>query len=230
MKIGVLLPTFREGADDALAFAREAADAGVDGVFAYDHLWPMGSPTRPSLAPFAVLAAVARRHERLTVGPLVARIGVVGNEHLVEQFRTLEALAPGRVIAALGTGDKLSMEENLAYGVPVRDAAQRRAMMGEVALVLKSAMTVWIGGGGDATNQLAREVGAEINLWDAEPDRVAELAKTGPVNWAGPAPDDVAATLDGLAGAGATWAVFSPQISIGRLQEWRATHELSKFH
>ena len=42
MKLGVLLPTFRYGADDAFAFAAHAVDAGVDGLFAYDHLWPRG--------------------------------------------------------------------------------------------------------------------------------------------------------------------------------------------
>jgi len=68
VKLGVLLPTFRNGASDALAFADRAVEAGIDGLFAYDHLWPMGSPTRPSLAPFAVLAAVARRHD-VVVGP-----------------------------------------------------------------------------------------------------------------------------------------------------------------
>ena len=116
MKLGVLLPTFRNGAEDALAFAAAAADAGVDGLFAYDHLWPMGSPTRPSLAPFPLLAAVAQRHD-VVVGPLVARVGLVGTSHLVEEYLTLERVAPSRVICALGSGDKLSAAENEAYDV-----------------------------------------------------------------------------------------------------------------
>ena len=40
MKLGALLPTFRNGAADALAFADRAVEAGIDGLFAYDHLWP----------------------------------------------------------------------------------------------------------------------------------------------------------------------------------------------
>ena len=54
MNVGVLLPTFRDSAHDALATAAEAASHSLDGVFAYDHLWPMGQPERPALAPFPV--------------------------------------------------------------------------------------------------------------------------------------------------------------------------------
>src|ERR1035438_7585815 len=125
MKLGVLLPTFRNSAADAFAFADRAVGAGVDGLFAYDHLWPMGSPTRPSLAPFPLLAAVARRHDGVIVGPLVARVGLVGTDHLVDEYLTLERVAPSRVICALGSGDKLSAAENEAYDTPVRRADER---------------------------------------------------------------------------------------------------------
>lgn len=221
MKLGILLPTFRNGGEDALAFAGDAAEAGIDGVFAYDHLWPMGSPERPSLAPFPLLSVVARRHEQLAIGPLVARVSLVGTTHLVEQFETLNALAPGRVIAALGTGDKLSAPENEAYGLPALGAEQRRAMLRDAAQALVSTMPVWIGAGGDATNQLAREVGASINLWDWPSEKVAQMATLGPVCWAGPVPKDLGASLSALQAVGATWAVLTPDVSINQLREWR---------
>lgn len=226
MRIGVLLPTFRRGANDAFAFAAEAADAGLDGAFAYDHLWPMGSPQRPSLAPFPLLGVVATRYEDLFIGPLVARVGLVGTSHLVEQFMTLEALAPGRVIAALGTGDKLSAAENEAYGLRVLSPEERREMLRDTAQQLTSTMPVWIGAGGEQTNSLARGLGATINLWDASLDKVREFAALGSVNWAGPEPEDVVSLLDGLEEAGATWAVFSPQVEIVRLKEWRQARNL----
>ncbi|MHB8827619.1 MAG: LLM class flavin-dependent oxidoreductase, partial [Acidimicrobiales bacterium] len=158
MKIGLLLPTFEVGARHALDVAAEAAEAGLDGVFAYDHLWPMGSPTRPALAPFPVLAAVAARHE-IGVGPLVARVGLFGTAHLVETFTALEEIAPGRVIAALGTGDKLSAAENAAYGLPEYSPRERREMLGVTAAALAPLMPVWIGAGAPATNELARTLG-----------------------------------------------------------------------
>jgi alkanesulfonate monooxygenase SsuD/methylene tetrahydromethanopterin reductase-like flavin-dependent oxidoreductase (luciferase family) len=185
MKLGVLLPTFRNGAADAFAFAERALDAGVDGFFAYDHLWPMGSPTRPSLAPFPLLAAVARRHDGVIVGPLVARVGLVGTDHLVDEYLTLERVAPSRVICALGSGDKLSAAENEAYDIPVRSADERRALMAEAASVLREHMPIWFGAGNDETNRVAREVGATINLWDATPQRVRDMAASGDVSWAG---------------------------------------------
>jgi alkanesulfonate monooxygenase SsuD/methylene tetrahydromethanopterin reductase-like flavin-dependent oxidoreductase (luciferase family) len=221
MKLGVLLPTFRDNADDALASARRAADAGLDGVFAYDHLWPMGTPTRPSLAPFPVLTAVARANPTLVVGPLVARVGLVGTPHLIEQFTTLHALAPGRVIATLGSGDKLSADENVAYDIPERNADERRTLMAETARALVDAMPVWFGAGNDRTNGVARDVGAVLNLWNAAPQRVLALGATGPVSWAGPVPDDLAGALDALRDAGATWVVLTPDADIDALATWR---------
>ena len=223
MRLGVLLPTFRGGGDDAFALADEAARAGLDGVFAYDHLWPMGSPRRPSLAPFALLAVIARRYDGLVVGPLVARVGLVGTEHLVGEFRTLERIAPGRVIAALGAGDRLSAPENEAYGLALLSPDVRRALIRETALALAPVMPVWIGAGAEATNDLARELGATVNLWNADDDRVREVATRGPVNWAGPAPPDLMPRLDALAAAGATWAILSPEAPIEALGEWRST-------
>jgi alkanesulfonate monooxygenase SsuD/methylene tetrahydromethanopterin reductase-like flavin-dependent oxidoreductase (luciferase family) len=221
VKLGALLPTFRNGAADALASSDRAVEAGIDGLFAYDHLWPMGSPTRPSLAPFAVLAAVARRHDHVVVGPLVARIGLVGTPHLVEQYRTLERVAPSRVICALGSGDKLSAAENEAYDVPAHSADERRALMAETARALSGAMPLWFGAGNDETNRVAREVGATINLWDASPQRLRDMSTSGDVSWAGPVPSDLSATLDAVRDAGATWAVFAPDVDVDALRQWR---------
>jgi alkanesulfonate monooxygenase SsuD/methylene tetrahydromethanopterin reductase-like flavin-dependent oxidoreductase (luciferase family) len=229
MKVGVLLPTFRRGADDALDFAERAANAHLDGVFAYDHLWPMGTPTRPSLAPFGLLAVVATRHEELCVGPLVARVGMVSTAHLVEQFRTLESLAPGRVIAALGTGDKLSAPENAAYGLEVRSADERRALLAATHEQLAPTLPVWFGAGSSTTNELARTLGATLNLWGASAARLATECVIGPTSWAGPAPDDLEEHLDALSRAGANWAIFSPDVALGPLEYWRTANEVSRF-
>ena len=220
MKIGLLLPTFEVGARHAFEVAAEAAEAGLDGVFAYDHLWPMGSPTRPALAPFPVLAAVGARHE-ISVGPLVARVGLFGTRHLVDTLSALEEIAPGRVIAALGTGDKLSAAENTAYGLPEYCAAERREMLVESATALRSIMPVWIGAGASSTNELARSLGVTLNMWNAPPTDVAAAALEGQVSWAGPVPSDLDATLDALDAAGATWAVLSSHARVADLARWR---------
>ncbi len=220
MKIGVLLPTFRDTTRDALDAARRAADVGLDGAFAYDHLWPMGSPERPSFAPFPVLARVAEENPRLLVGPLVARIGLVAPRVLVEQFRSLALVAEGRVLAPLGTGDKLSEAENHAYGIPVLSPDERRAQLRDVARALSGEMDVWMGAGAAATNDVARETGATLNFWNKPADVVAAEAVRGPVNWAGNPREDLETQLDELRDAGSTWAVFAPTLDTERAAAW----------
>jgi hypothetical protein len=224
VKIGVLLPTFRDNAIDALSAARRCEELSLDGVFAYDHLWPMGSPSRPSLAPFAVLAAVAQRSPTLYVGPLVARVGMVGTSHLVNQFRTLAALAPGRVIAAVGTGDTKSRDELEGYGLVLAIAEERRAVVEEVVVALKDDMTVWVGAGAGATNDVARRWGVALNLWDKVLDDVTTHVTAGPVTWAGPPREDLAGWLDALERVGVGWAVFAPNVDVDELANWRHGH------
>jgi hypothetical protein len=224
VKLGVLLPTFRDNADDAFAVAKEAERAGLDGVFAFDHLWPMGSPERPALAPFPVLAALSSLCPTLYLGPLVARVGLVGTDKLVEQFETLHSLAPGRVIAALGTGDKLSEDEQLAYDLGYPSASDRRQLLRDAIVALSPTMEVWCGAGSPQTDQLARDLGVVINLWGKETSVVRDVAQGGPVSWAGPLNENTGQTLDDLEEAGASWAVASAPLRIDQLEEWRRSN------
>jgi hypothetical protein len=223
MRLGVILPSFRHTPRDALAAADAAAAAGLDGVFAYDHLWPLGSPERPAIAPFEVLATVAARQPGLVVGTLVARVGLVTDDVLLSQFRALAVVAPGGVIAALGTGDRLSRAENDAYGIETAPPDARRSSLRAIATVLRDGGTeVWVGSGAEATVAVAREVGATLNLWGLAPPAVALAAQDGRVSWAGTAPvgpdgidEEMTRVLAAeLAAAGATWAVFAPQVPI----------------
>jgi alkanesulfonate monooxygenase SsuD/methylene tetrahydromethanopterin reductase-like flavin-dependent oxidoreductase (luciferase family) len=233
IRTGIVLPTFRETPDDALRAAHEAFEAGVDGVFCYDHIWPLGEPDRPALAPFPILAALAAAPSSAAVastasegmpttpgggpyfGTLVARVGLVPNGVLLGQFRALDLLAPGRIIAGLGTGDRLSEAENRAYGIPFPPAAERRAEMVELGVGLRAlGIPVWVAGGPGARVIETRAVGGALNVWDAVPALVASRA-WGPeaveVTWGGPPPKG-GATLETriveLAQAGATWAIF----------------------
>jgi alkanesulfonate monooxygenase SsuD/methylene tetrahydromethanopterin reductase-like flavin-dependent oxidoreductase (luciferase family) len=221
VKLGVLLPTFRDSPNDALRVALRAEELGLDGVFAFDHLWPIGDRERPALAPFPVLASVVGRCPTVSVGPLVARVGLVSTQTLVDQFATLNALAPRRVIAALGTGDELSKDEHLAYGLAYPAADERRELLAEALEALSATMEVWCGAGSTTTNHLARRYGVTLNFWGVPPARVREEAGDGPVNWAGPLGRDARDTLNELAAAGATWAISSEPSRIDELGEWR---------
>jgi alkanesulfonate monooxygenase SsuD/methylene tetrahydromethanopterin reductase-like flavin-dependent oxidoreductase (luciferase family) len=183
----------------------------------------MGSPTRPSFAPMPVLSAVAARTESLKVGTLVARMALVGTSTLVERFLTLEALAPGRVIAGLGTGDELSKDEHVAYDVGYPSAEERWALLADAMAALYGKVEIWCGAGLAETEVVAREHGVTLNVWGATPERVRDVARRGPVNWAGPIQDHVASTLDRLRDAGATWVVvaLATPMLIGELEKWR---------
>jgi alkanesulfonate monooxygenase SsuD/methylene tetrahydromethanopterin reductase-like flavin-dependent oxidoreductase (luciferase family) len=222
LRVGVTLPTFR---DDALALeaARRAEELGLDGVFVFDHVWPMGAPERPALSAFPVLGAVAAVTRRISLGPLVARIGLVPNALLVAELLSLDLMASGRLIAGLGTGDRKSAPENMAYGIAVEEPDTRRRALLEVARpVLDAGVPVWIGGGSPPTTELAAELGAAVNLWDGEPATVAALRTRCEVTWAGPVAGDVpriADRLAELARAGATWAVCAWPESVEAVAE-----------
>jgi alkanesulfonate monooxygenase SsuD/methylene tetrahydromethanopterin reductase-like flavin-dependent oxidoreductase (luciferase family) len=234
--VGVVLPTFRQTPDEALAVAHRAFAAGVDGVFCYDHLWPIGQPDRPALAPFpllATLAATVKDSPTAAGGPffgtLVARVGLVPNAVLLGQFTALAHLAPGRVIAGLGTGDRLSEAGNRAYGIPFVPAAERRADMVDVARALRlRGLTVWVAGGAAARTVEARAAAVALNVWNAEPDVVADRSQ-GPraveVTWGGPPPKDEAvlmARVRDLAAAGASWVIFASPVDPDLLVAARA--------
>ncbi|HEX3334435.1 MAG TPA: hypothetical protein VHS57_08835 [Acidimicrobiales bacterium] len=231
IRTGVVLPIFRETPDEAFAAADEAVTAGVDGVFCYDHIWPLGQPERPALAPFPVLGALTARlapHRDGRAGPflgtLVARIGLASNDVLAAQFGALEALAPGRVIAGLGTGDRLSEQENRAYGLPFPPAVERRAELVELGRRLrKEGITVWVAGGPAGRVEEARAAGAALTVWDVDASAVALRAQGTDaieVTWAGPPPaaePPLAERVQRLHDAGATWAVFGWPVDVGTL-------------
>jgi len=219
VRTGVVLPSFRSEPDEALTAAAEAERVGVDGVFCYDHLWPMGQPDRPAIAPFPLLAAIAARSPRLVVGTLVARVGLVPSDVLVSQFEALAVLAPGRVVAALGTGDHLSAAENMAYGVPFASAEERREELGTAGRALQArGFPVWIGAGARRTVALAEAEGMAVNMWNAAPHQVADQAGRSEVTWAGTVPDGgIGQLLEDLATAGATWAVFAGPVDLAAL-------------
>lgn len=205
--------------------------AGIDGCFCYDHLWPLGSPGRPALAPFPLLASLAALGPTAVLGTLVARVGLVPDAVLEAEVHTLAALTGGRFIAGLGTGDHLSAAENEAYGVAFPPAPARRDRLRGLAETFRAGgITTWVGGGSPATNDLAASTGAGLNLWAAPPEAIARHAARTEVSWGGLLPASTAAAGELLAAldrAGATWAVVGWPGSIDRLVEAARAAELA---
>ena len=63
MKVGLTLPSFVDDPSIPLSVARVAEDAGVDGVFVYDHLFRTRADgtRRPSLEGVALLVIILER-------------------------------------------------------------------------------------------------------------------------------------------------------------------------
>lgn len=212
LKVGIVLPQFREGAEPALKVAMAAEANGLDGVFVYDHLWMPGHPGTPALSSFPLLGAVAVVTEKVHLGPLVARIGLVPDGVLVAEMSTLALIAPGRVVAGLGAGDSTGAAEQRAYGIPLLDRDARLNSLSRCARELAAlGIPVWIGTRSARTAAMARSLGAAVNLWKASPAEVRTAAAEGEVTWAGPVlrdPKGACDLLEALQGAGASWAVL----------------------
>jgi alkanesulfonate monooxygenase SsuD/methylene tetrahydromethanopterin reductase-like flavin-dependent oxidoreductase (luciferase family) len=213
VKVGITLPQFREDADTALGIARRAEEAGIDGVFAFDHLWPIGRPDRPALHILPLLGALAVETERVVLGSLVARLGLFPDAVLANALRTVARMAgPERFVAGLGVGDRLSRAENEAFGVPFAPVAERIASLVACCRELRAGgVPVWVGGRSPAVQEVAVAEADALNLWQSPVEEVA--ARRGTVlTWAGQVgpDDDLRSLLSGLRDAGATWAVCAP--------------------
>lgn len=211
--MGVTLPQFRNEAEGALAAARRAEELGLDGVFVFDHLWPMGRPDRPIVASVPLLGALAVETSRVVIGSLVMRVGLVPDDVLVAALLRVDEISGGRLVAGLGTGDRLSAGENRAFGVDYPPADVRRRSLEWCARQLRSAgQPVWIGAGAvvsAGTREVAVRVGAAVNVWDTGTAAVEDEEEVE-VTWGGPLPGGplaVATRIEELADAGATWVV-----------------------
>ena len=240
MRVGITLPQFRLDPEPAVAVARAAEDAGVDGVFVFDHLWPLGGdPSRPALHSLTLLGALAVETSRVALGTLVARVGVLPDAVLVHTLETLQRMVGDRLIAALGTGDSHNKGENLAYGIPFPEAAQRLARLRACCVAAREkGITTWAGGNSAAVRRVAAESADAWNGWAigtstfrSHAEEIAVAATWGGQVLVGRSPeeaaeksarygtrpglvsgtvDDLARHLDELAEAGATWAVCAP--------------------
>lgn len=221
MKVGLTLPQFRHEAGPALDTARRAEAAGLDGVFVFDHLWPLGRPDRPALHGHTLAAALLATTSRLCVGTLVARVGLLPDAVLANQFTTLARMAGGRLVAGLGVGDALSRPENLAVGVPFRPREERLASLVDVSRRLRArGITTWVGGHSTTVRAIGRAEADAVNVWGVPPDALAGMAaeerEAGALTWAGQVDlstsgvAEVADLLRTVSAAGATWAVVAP--------------------
>lgn len=152
VRLGVTLPQFTGDRDEVLEGARRAEAAGLDSIWLFDHLWPLppqrregGAPVGasargekgggrrtkdvPVLEAWTTLAYLAGATRRITIGTLVTRSSLRHPVVLAKMAATAGAIAPGRIILGIGSGDLKSRAENDAYGLPYWSGAARREQL-----------------------------------------------------------------------------------------------------
>ena len=178
-RVGITLPSFRDRAEPAIDVARAADVAGLDAVFAYDHLFRRAADgtRRPAIEMFALLGAVAAETSRVGVGSLVARVSLRPAAMLAHGFDTVARIVgEERLFVALGAGDRQSAEENERYGLPFGTMADRLDVLEEGVLAGRDrGYPVWVGGHAAAVRSLAAETADGWNSWGTSVERFSSL-------------------------------------------------------
>jgi alkanesulfonate monooxygenase SsuD/methylene tetrahydromethanopterin reductase-like flavin-dependent oxidoreductase (luciferase family) len=188
--------------EKVIALAREAESLGYDGVFAFDHLFPPGAPShRPSLEAFATLAAVAAETDRIAVGTLVTRASLRSAGLLAKMATSVDGIAGGRMILAIGTGDPIDRPEHRTFGLPYLEKAERREHLVDTIRALRAVFggRVWSDEGGVPPL--------------AGPMLPPPVRSTGPPVWVGGQSDEVVRLAAREADAWNGWGLSIPEFA-----------------
>ena len=142
MQYGIHFHCFGTYADTRLlaTLAREAEEAGWDGVFVNDHLTVRTERgPRPVANPWIALAAIARVTERVRIGPLVTPLARRRPWQLASETVTLDRLSNGRLILGVGSGTGLA--DSFAPFGEESDLPRRAQMLDEGLDVLAGLWT-----------------------------------------------------------------------------------------
>jgi len=182
-RLAITLPQFSERPGPALAAAADAQRLGFAGAFVFDHFWPLGAPARPALECWTLLAAVAAETGRgpggFRVGTLVTRAGLRAPALVARMAATVGQVAGVPVIVGVGRGDRANRAENLAFGLPFGDPAERAAALEATVAALRGPLAgvpapeVWVGGVGPGAHDLAGRAADAWNGWGLTPEELA---------------------------------------------------------
>jgi alkanesulfonate monooxygenase SsuD/methylene tetrahydromethanopterin reductase-like flavin-dependent oxidoreductase (luciferase family) len=184
--LGVTLPQFNVDPGPALEACRDAHRVGFGGAFVFDHLWPLGAPTRPALECWTLLAAVAAEvggraggARGFRVGTLVTRAGLRAPALVARMAATVGQVAGVLPIVAVGRGDLGNRDENRAFGLPFGGAAERSRAVEDTVAALRGPLAgspapeVWVGGTGPSGRELAGRLADAWNGWGLTPEELA---------------------------------------------------------
>jgi alkanesulfonate monooxygenase SsuD/methylene tetrahydromethanopterin reductase-like flavin-dependent oxidoreductase (luciferase family) len=106
MKYAIHVPNFATYSDPRVMveLAHEAEDAGWDGFFLWDHIfWKVPQP-EPVADTWTLLAAMAARTTRITLGPLITPLPRRRPWTIARAATTVDHLSGGRLVLGVGIG------------------------------------------------------------------------------------------------------------------------------
>jgi F420-dependent oxidoreductase-like protein len=203
MRFGLDISQHQLTWDEILARAQLAEDAGLDGVWVFDHFKALyGDPKGPSLEGWTLLAGLARETSRVRLGTLVTGMTHRHPAVLAAEVVTVDHLSGGRVECAIGAA--WNQPEHHELGIPFPSTRERMDRLEEgvqvlLALFERDGVTfegrvlrlhdatynpkpiqqphppIWIGGAG--RTRTLPIVGRYADAWHGDPDDAGELAE-----------------------------------------------------
>ncbi len=203
MRYGLDIAQHQLTVDELFDRARLAEDAGLDGVWVFDHFKALyGNPAGPCLESWTLLAALARETKRLRLGTLVTGMTHRHPSVLATEVVTVDHLSGGRVECAIGAA--WNEPEHKELGIPFPTVGDRMDRLEEGVQVLKRLFTeddvtfdgvhirlehatyrprpvqrphppIWIGGSGE--KRLLPIAGRHADVWHGWADDADELAR-----------------------------------------------------
>jgi alkanesulfonate monooxygenase SsuD/methylene tetrahydromethanopterin reductase-like flavin-dependent oxidoreductase (luciferase family) len=164
--VSLTVPQFATDPAPLLDLVRWAPSAGIAGLFAFDHLLPIGDARRPVLEGAATLGLMAAASPpQLRVGSLVLRVTLRPPPVTAAIAASLAALTTTPPVVGLGVGDRFSAEEGARFGMAPPGLDERLRLLTEtIALVRERAprALVWVGG----THPRVRQAAALADGWN----------------------------------------------------------------
>ncbi|MGZ8631194.1 MAG: TIGR03560 family F420-dependent LLM class oxidoreductase [Actinomycetota bacterium] len=203
MRFGLDISQHQLTWDEILARARLAEDAGLDGIWVFDHFKALyADPKGPSLEAWTLLAGLARETSRVRLGTLVTGMTHRHPAVLAAEVVTVDHLSGGRVECAIGAAWNES--EHRELGIPFPPRGERMDRLEEGVEVLRLLFTadeatfegrhfrlegatynpkpvqqphppIWIGGQG--RRRTLPIVGRHADVWHGWAADAAELAE-----------------------------------------------------
>lgn len=133
MKRGVSIPNVGDPRQ-LVELGADVEQAGWDGLFLWDHVQIYAGARFDVVDPWMVLAGVALRTERITLGPMVTTPSRRRPWQLAKQIVTLDHLSRGRVVVGVGLG--FPVEDEFAAFGEVTDLRERAARTDEALEII----------------------------------------------------------------------------------------------